>query len=283
MVSRALPGIGLEGFWNLGEDGWKTGMDANLRKLSALVQTRVIGRVAAVPGSPNNGDIYVVTAGADANKVAIRDNGAWVYLTPFAGWRVWDSTFGYYINFNGTIWVEEEVAAGSGFEPKYQAAIASAAVLDITSQFIAGNNYRIRLNAARPTVASDLYARLSSDNGGSFIAGSNYRRVLYYNDDSDSAIGLSPSQGDSGVRLGANSVGTTSDVQLELFLCNPAASNRTQMEWSMTFRGSAGRAAKAWGSAHYETVGVHNAMRFYWGSGNFAANGTIQVFEEPII
>ena len=38
MAERTLPGLGLTGFWDLGANNWKGGMDLNLRKLSLLVQ-----------------------------------------------------------------------------------------------------------------------------------------------------------------------------------------------------------------------------------------------------
>lgn len=90
---RTLPGIGLKGFWTPGTDGWDgaTQMDGNWLKLSALVQLSALSRVTALPGSPSNGQIYIVPSGAssNANAIAIRDNGAWTYVTPQTGWRAW--------------------------------------------------------------------------------------------------------------------------------------------------------------------------------------------------
>lgn len=90
---RALPGLGLKGFFTPGTDDWDgaAGMDGNLRLLSAVVQLSVLSRVTALPGSPTDGQIYIVPSGAGShpNEVAIRDNGAWVYATPATGWRAW--------------------------------------------------------------------------------------------------------------------------------------------------------------------------------------------------
>lgn len=112
MAPRTLPGLGLSGFWGLGEDGWKTGMDANLLKLSAVVQGKVLDVVETLPGTPNEGDIYVVTTGAQANDVAVYDNAAWVYLTPAAGWRVYNAASSSYWKFDGSAWAED--AGGGG-------------------------------------------------------------------------------------------------------------------------------------------------------------------------
>lgn len=108
MAERTMPGIGLTAFWDLGADGWNAGMDANLRLLSALVQPRALDHVAATPGSPSDGDIYLFTAAhaTQPNKVAIRDNGTWVYVTPVSGWLVYDVAAGFYRQFDGTAWGE---------------------------------------------------------------------------------------------------------------------------------------------------------------------------------
>lgn len=112
MASRQLPNLGLKGFWSLGEDNYKGDMDLNLLTLSALVQGGVLGKVAALPGSPSDGDVYVLdeTAGADANKIAIRDAGAWVMVVPQEGWELYDRADNNFIVFNGTLWSTLNVA-----------------------------------------------------------------------------------------------------------------------------------------------------------------------------
>lgn len=102
---RALPGLGLFGFWTLGSNGWKDQHDSNLRLLSALVQPRVLSFVAAVPGSPTDGDMHVLTNAPNQHAIAIRDLGAWVYVTPAEGWTVYDRTTNTLYQFTGTEWV----------------------------------------------------------------------------------------------------------------------------------------------------------------------------------
>lgn len=92
MPSRQLPGLGLNGFWTVGEDGWGPGNDQNLRTVSALCQLSVLDQdLTAPPGSPTDGDIYIVGQGATGawsgqdGKVVIRDNGTWVYLDARTG------------------------------------------------------------------------------------------------------------------------------------------------------------------------------------------------------
>lgn len=116
MASRTLPNIGLKGFWTLGEDGWKDENDLNLLKLSVLVQGGAISKVSATPGSPVDGDVYLFdeTHPTDANKIAIRDSGAWVFLTPLEGWLMHNQAAGYYEKFDGTAWAELATGGSGG-------------------------------------------------------------------------------------------------------------------------------------------------------------------------
>lgn len=115
---RALPGLGLFGFWTLGSNGWKDQHDANLRKLSGLVQAKCLSFLAAVPGSPTDGDIHVLTDAPNDNAIAMRDNGAWVYITPFEGWMIFDVDTNCYYRFNGTAWYPLLPLPGAGDEGK---------------------------------------------------------------------------------------------------------------------------------------------------------------------
>lgn len=88
---RTLPGLGLKGFWTPGSDGWNTAHDENLRLLSAVTQLRAASRTTALPGGPTNGMVYVVPANdiTNPNRIAVRDNGAWVYYNATDGMIAW--------------------------------------------------------------------------------------------------------------------------------------------------------------------------------------------------
>lgn len=103
---RTLPGIGLTGFWTPGSDGWDAAMDVNWRLLSAVAQLTVISRTTALPGSPTDGNIYIVPSGAGShpNEVAIRDSGAWVYVTPKEGWLAYIQDTDSIVTWNGSAW-----------------------------------------------------------------------------------------------------------------------------------------------------------------------------------
>ena len=94
MTSRFFPGIGLEGDWDYGEDGWKVGMDYNLFRLSLSVCPRVIAILSLVddlPDPANEGDVYIVTGAAnDDNGFYIYDEGNWAETTPTEGMIVYN-------------------------------------------------------------------------------------------------------------------------------------------------------------------------------------------------
>lgn len=116
MPSRSLPNLGLQAFFALGEDGWNDEMDSNLLKLSVLVQCAAIDKLNADPTTPADGDVYVFdeTHPTNANAIAIRDAGAWVYVTPAEGWLIYNRAADAYLTFNGTAWVALAVGGGGG-------------------------------------------------------------------------------------------------------------------------------------------------------------------------
>jgi hypothetical protein len=102
---RQLPGLGLHAFWTPGTNGWGAQNDANWRIVSALLQGSALSATTSLPGSPADGDIYIIPTGDnDENKVALRDNGAWVLLTPETGWMLYIADVAEFFKFNGSTW-----------------------------------------------------------------------------------------------------------------------------------------------------------------------------------
>ncbi|WOE76328.1 DUF2793 domain-containing protein [Alterisphingorhabdus coralli] len=116
MPARTLPNLGLNGFFDLGEDNWNDEMDTNLLKLSVLSQGNVLSKLSAEPGTPADGDVHILdeTNATNPNAVIIRDNGAWVYVTPQPGWLLFNRAQGYHERFNGTVWAELLTGGGGG-------------------------------------------------------------------------------------------------------------------------------------------------------------------------
>ena len=87
------PNLGLTYGWTLGESGWHTSMDTNLKRLGALVGLSVKDRdLTTPPASPIDGDRYIIPAAATGvwagktNQIAVRVTNAWEYYTPKVGW-----------------------------------------------------------------------------------------------------------------------------------------------------------------------------------------------------
>jgi hypothetical protein len=112
MPATQDPNLGLFNSWDLGEFGWNTGMDANFKKLGALVMFSVISATTtAQPATPSEGDRYIVptsATGADwagqDGKFAIYSDGNWAFYAPSKGWKVQaEDTYQEYLH-NGTLW-----------------------------------------------------------------------------------------------------------------------------------------------------------------------------------
>lgn len=141
MASRTLPGIGLNGDWDLGEDGWKDGMDSNLRVLSILSGQQVLEIVPAEPGAPAEGDIVILdeTHATHPNEIAAYDEAAWVYIIPLEGMQLHNLDDGIRYTFDGAIW-------------------ASAAGL------VSANNLSDVANVATSRTNLDVYSKAQVDN-----------------------------------------------------------------------------------------------------------------------
>jgi hypothetical protein len=106
MPARTLPNLGLQAFFTLGEDGWNDEYDNNWLKTSVVTQGSCGNILALEPASPVDGEIWIIneTHTTQANKIIVRDAGAWVYITPKTGWLFYNTNDGNYLQFTGTLW-----------------------------------------------------------------------------------------------------------------------------------------------------------------------------------
>jgi hypothetical protein len=88
----ATPVLGLT-FVSQGQAQKEVTLNSDLTILDALAQISVLSRaVTSPPGSPAEGDRYIIPTGASGawtgltNKVAAYQNGTWNYYTPGVGW-----------------------------------------------------------------------------------------------------------------------------------------------------------------------------------------------------
>ena len=110
-MSSIDPNLGLNYGWTLGESGWDTGMDANLKRLGAVVGLSVKDRdLTTPPASPANGDRYIVATGptgawaGKAGQIAVRVDGAWSFFAPKVGWTCFIEDEGVLSAYKATGW-----------------------------------------------------------------------------------------------------------------------------------------------------------------------------------
>jgi len=88
-----------------------------IRLLDALVQMSVISRtLTAPPGSPSDGDRYIVAAGATGAwagwdwNIAYYVDGGWTRLVPNPGWTAWVDTEALLFTWDGSAWTAWNVS-----------------------------------------------------------------------------------------------------------------------------------------------------------------------------
>ena len=131
MASISLPVMGVESDWNLGEDGWKPGVDKNWLILDSLSHLTIAAyKPATLPVMATDGDRIIQLD----NLIAVRKLGAWVPLTPSIGMTAADLINKVTYQYDGTGWniiqatVLEVSAPLSGVSTMINGSIA----LDIT-------------------------------------------------------------------------------------------------------------------------------------------------------
>ncbi|MGE0022749.1 MAG: DUF2793 domain-containing protein [Hyphomicrobium sp.] len=96
-----------------------------LRALDAIVQLAVKDKdLATPPGSPGNGDRYLVAASptgawaGHATHVAAWQDGAWTFYAPVAGWLAWVEDESQSYLFSGGGWIPAPGGGGTSIVPK---------------------------------------------------------------------------------------------------------------------------------------------------------------------
>jgi hypothetical protein len=140
-----------------------------LRILDGLVQLSVLGRdLTAPPGSPTDGDRYIVGSGASGDwmgwdlNVALWTDGAWLRLPPRTGWRAWIEDENVLLVFDGSSWI--------GTTPT---ALQNLELLGIGTTADAANPFSAKLNAALWTARTvgeggtgDLFYTMNKESAG---------------------------------------------------------------------------------------------------------------------
>ena len=140
-----------------------------LRALDCLVQLSVLDQdLGTPPGSPGNGDRYIVAAAAagawtgKAARIAAWQDNAWAFYAPLTGWLAWVADEAKLVVYNGTGWVVSSAALNPTPLVGINATADSTNRLVIASPASLfnheGTDHRIKINkAASADTASLLY------------------------------------------------------------------------------------------------------------------------------
>lgn len=143
-------------------------MNGDIRILDALVQMNVKNQTtAAPPGSPSDGDTYVVAASpsgawvGEHNSIAYYNVNAWAFFVPLEGWLTYDESTHTFYYYNGSAWtalgsnlVFSSLGVNTSADSTNKLAVDSAAIL--FNNIGNGVQVKINKNAATDT-ASLLY------------------------------------------------------------------------------------------------------------------------------
>lgn len=166
MTAQTLPGLGLSGYWSLGETGWNTGMDENLRILSVTGRLEVESRTTALPAA-SAGKIYIVPSSASSYAgwiaAAVGTTPAWTYIEPWSDLRAWVKDEACTVARVDSSWIVQEVCVGTASGTV--AAEGTWLTLDITSANVrvtvnhaSGYDPDIQISAISGTQTVDLFA-----------------------------------------------------------------------------------------------------------------------------
>ena len=104
MTAKKTPGMGLYYDWVLGEY-YKEGMDLNLRKLDTFVhKVAISNQVTAQPGSPADGDTYILPASSTGTDWAGKDTYVASYNGDTAAWDFYEPEFGMVFDVKDTVY-----------------------------------------------------------------------------------------------------------------------------------------------------------------------------------
>lgn len=139
-----------------------------IRHLDLLTQLSVVSMSeTAPPASPAETSRYAVAAPATGEwagqegHIAIHEGGAWWFLVPRAGWRLWDQTTETLHAFDGTDWMPvttqiPDMIATLGIGTQPDAVNLFAVASEATLLTHAGAGHQLKLNKASPSDTASL-------------------------------------------------------------------------------------------------------------------------------
>ena len=156
---------------------------------------------------------------------------------------------------------------------------SASATLDFVLPRIYRRHIFIVNNLKPATDAAELWLRMSTDNGVTFIATNTYRYLTRYAIDDGVTLSHVASAGDAKIRLSLNTGNAADESQSgRVELQNPASSvNQKLVEFAFSVMNSLAQVVHYDGSGANTTATAVNAARFLYSSGNIAS-GTIALY-----
>lgn len=172
MTGATGANLGLPTHWVDKSDGWGAVYNLGMLQLDTIVAGAVVSIANTPPGSPSDGDAYIIASSptgawsGKAKKVALWDgpSSAWVFFTQKVGMRLLNRADGnFYYYGTGAAWAVEAITGPAGPAP-FGAETAwttgtlytAAAPASYVSQ--GGSSYVCLINHTAGTFATDLGA-----------------------------------------------------------------------------------------------------------------------------
>jgi len=138
-----------------------------LQRLDAIVQLTFSATLAAPPATPEEGECFAITAPASGEwsgrggRIAMWQDGAWLYLVPRAGWRAWDVSSNTLLVHDGEGWTPAPLPANSacqtlGVSTTADNANRLAVAAPATLLTHAGEGHQLKINKATPADTASL-------------------------------------------------------------------------------------------------------------------------------
>lgn len=136
-----------------------------LQLIDAAAHAVIAATLAAPPGAPAEGGLYLVDTSASGawtgkeGRLAFFIDGAWIFLVPKAGWRAWFATDGRTRVFDGTHWTDPLASPvfdmlGVSATPDTTNRLALSSDASLFNH--AGSSHRMKLNKQAPSDTASL-------------------------------------------------------------------------------------------------------------------------------
>lgn len=138
-----------------------------LQRLDALVQLVIAGTLSSPPANAAEGECYWTAAPAAGDwsgkegRLAFRQDGSWIFMTPRSGWRAFDLQRGRLVVFSEDVWNDLPLPADAAVETLGVNTAADgynrlAVAADASLFSHAGHGHQVKINKAAAAETASL-------------------------------------------------------------------------------------------------------------------------------